>query len=139
METLAFAYVLIHPMGNIFMARFTVSGLIQPLKFSDVGSLILVMDEILEAQKFPQAFQRPRSFTGNKSECSIAADCPDNGLSAESVAASHGKLMTFDVLVISRRSSSWQGYIDWLDGGPREDFRSALEIIRAVDSHLSNL
>ncbi|MGE4352474.1 MAG: hypothetical protein AB7D36_00115 [Oscillospiraceae bacterium] len=120
-----------HISGTVFSQR-----LIKPMAFCDLGSLILSVDDVLEAQKFPQAFQRSRSFTKEQRECPIAADSPEDGIAAERVEAAHGKLLTFDILVISRRSSSWQGFIDWVDENRREEFFSALEIIRLVDAHL---
>lgn len=45
---------------------------------------------------------------------------------------------TFVVEVKSQENHSWQGTITWVDGKKTEHFRSALEMIRLMDSTLSN-
>ena len=122
-----------HPAGRVFSQRLSA-----PLVFSDIGGLILQLDEILDVQNFPQAFQRTRTFLSNKGTApSLAVEAPGLGLSAQEVAAASGTLFTCDIYVITRRSSSWQGFVDWLDGTERQPYSSALELIRLIDLRLS--
>ena len=92
--------------GRVYSQRLT-----HPMAFSDIGSLVLRLDEVLEKQNFPQAFQRSRTFREREI------------------------LSTFTLYVISRRNASWQGWVDWMDGSPRQQFASALELIRMAEEH----
>lgn len=44
---------------------------------------------------------------------------------------------TFVVKVLNTQNATWQGTINWLEGERTEAFRSALELIKLVDSALS--
>lgn len=43
---------------------------------------------------------------------------------------------TFVVKVLDTQNSTWQGTVSWTDSGKQEQFRSALELIRLIDSTL---
>ena len=45
---------------------------------------------------------------------------------------------TFIVEVIDQQNSSWQGTVKWVNKKKQEHFRSALELIRLLDSALEN-
>ena len=45
---------------------------------------------------------------------------------------------SFVVEVKSVENSSWQGTVSWVEGRKKEYFRSALELIRLMDSTLPN-
>lgn len=45
---------------------------------------------------------------------------------------------SFVVEVKSQENHSWQGTITWVEGKKKEHFRSALELIRLIDSTLNN-
>lgn len=45
---------------------------------------------------------------------------------------------SFVIEVKSQENYSWQGTITWVEGKKKEHFRSALEMIRLMDSTLSN-
>ena len=113
--------------GMVYSQRLT-----RPMAFSDIGSLVLRLDEVLEKQNFPQAFQHSRSFREHESRVPAAAD-PSEGIPLEEVEGAAGALATFTLYVISRRNASWQGWVDWMDGSPRQQFSSALELIRLAD------
>lgn len=44
---------------------------------------------------------------------------------------------TFVVKVVNTQNATWQGTINWLEGERTEAFRSALELIKLVDSAVS--
>ena len=119
-----------HLSGLVYSQRLT-----EPLPFTDVGNLLLRLDEVLDTQNFPQAFQRTRSFTGRK-EAVPAAAGPEEGMPAETVAQAHGLFYTFEISVTSRRNASWQGLVDWLDGEARQEFSSALELIKLIETRV---
>ena len=43
---------------------------------------------------------------------------------------------TFVVEVVDQQNASWQGTVKWLNTGKKENFRSALELLRLIDSAL---
>lgn len=43
---------------------------------------------------------------------------------------------TFVVRVLDMQNSTWQGTVTWTNSGKQEQFRSALELIRLIDSTL---
>lgn len=119
-----------HLSGRVYGQRLTA-----PLAFGDLGALLLRLDEVLDWQNFPQAFQRPRSFSGKTSGVP-AADSPEEGLPSETVNAAQGEITTLCLSITSRRNSSWQGRVDWLDGTAEDTFESALELVGLLEARL---
>lgn len=117
--------------GKLFSQR-----LIHPLEFHDLGSLILFLEEVFDRQNYPQAFQNTRTLIPAASDMSLVAETPAQGMTPAVVRAARGTVTTFDVLVTSRRNSSWQGSVDWLDGGSRQEFTSFLALMRMIDERL---
>ena len=117
--------------GRVFSQRLT-----EPLSFADVGSLLLQLEEVLDRQNFPQAFQRTRTFAKDRASTAPAALDPAGGMPAEAVEAAHGETATFALYVLTRRNTTWQGKVDGRDGRPPEDFSSVLELIKLIDLHL---
>ncbi|MFG6331261.1 MAG: hypothetical protein K1W28_05450 [Lachnospiraceae bacterium] len=54
----------------------------------------------------------------------------------EHVIQQRGTDATFLVRVMYRQDSDWQGEVTWVDGRKKECFRSALELIKLLDSAL---
>lgn len=51
---------------------------------------------------------------------------------------SKGTSQSFVIEVKSQENHSWQGTITWVEGKRKEHFRSALEMIRLMDSTLNS-
>ena len=47
-----------------------------------------------------------------------------------------GKRETFVVQILNTQNATWQGTVTWTDGQKTQPFRSALELIRLIDSTL---
>ena len=45
---------------------------------------------------------------------------------------------TFVIEVIDQQNASWQGTVNWVNKGKKENFRSVLELIRLMDSALES-
>ena len=58
-------------------------------------------------------------------------------MAEESVSALHGEKATFLLQITMRRNASWQGFVDWMDGNPRQPFDSTLEFLNALDRQLT--
>lgn len=109
----------------------------KPLIFADIGSLLLQIEDVLNAQDYPRAFQRKRSFLKDEN----ISDLPPNKVSGDfmskdAVASNSGEIATFIVMIITRQNTSWQGMINWLDENPHQHFQSALEFIRIVNDKI---
>lgn len=109
--------------GRLF-GRVTGEMLPEPLHFSDLGQLVLALDAMFDQRNFPQAFQRARRFSP------AAAPLPASAPEADLPAGAE----TLTLSVLSRRSSSWQGFIRWQDGS-RTEFSSTLVFIRVLSDH----
>lgn len=116
--------------GLVYSQRLTA-----PIAFSDLGTLLLRVDEVLDAQNFPQAFQKGRSFSDKESRVP-AAESPERGLAAGEVDAQRGIMSTFILQILSRRNSSWQGRVDWMDGETPQEYGSALELMRLIEERV---
>ncbi len=88
------------------------------------------IEECLDAEDMPQAYQSMRTFSKGQRGF-WRDDCEEN--------LSLGKMATFEIRILFRRNSSWQGELIWLEGGCRESFRSVLELIFLMNSALENL
>ena len=116
--------------GRVVSRRLTA-----PITFGDLGDLLLQVEEVLNRQNFPQAFERTRSFVKNPdAPLPVAADL-DSGMTKEEVEACRGEVATFSLYVIPRRSTTWQGFVEWPDGA-RQEYVSVLELIKLLDYRL---
>lgn len=50
----------------------------------------------------------------------------------------NNKMQSFVLEIKSQENHSWQGTITWVEGKKKESFRSALELIRLMDSILTS-
>ena len=108
----------------------------EPLSFTDAGSLVLKIEEILEARNFPQAYQCVRTFGTKKPVlCDLTGEAGEC-LSDEIISSAKGRKATFEVSVHTRLNCTWQGSVDWLDGKSPQLFSSDLEFLRLVDGHI---
>lgn len=48
------------------------------------------------------------------------------------------KRQSFILEIISQENQTWQGTIHWVEGKKKEYFRSALEMIRLIDSTIKD-
>lgn len=104
-----------------------------PIPFTDIGGFLSKIDGILDAQNFPRAYQRKRDFV--ISTAPVDVQDADKGFIDESTfATAEGDVATFDLSVISRQNTTWQGTIDWKGDEPRQSFKSVMELIRLIDA-----
>ena len=58
-----------------------------PMPFRDTGSLVLSIESVLDAQNFPQAFRRSRSFVPRAVQNPYASDTLNSGMSSLAVSS----------------------------------------------------
>ena len=108
------------------------------------------MDRLYDELQFPQKALRPRSFLVDrkKEERAIKRgrmpalpeyERKEKKKMAEfdEVTGQRGTDATFIVRVTYRQNASWQGEVTWVDRQKKERFRSALELVRLLDSAMS--
>ncbi len=100
------------------------------LVFTNLTQFLLIMEQIMDDLKFPQAAVQSHRFkTGKKTPEPLTQE-PHT---------SQNVLATFKVKVLFRQSASWQGTLSWVEGRQESSFRSALELIKLMDSALPQL
>ena len=124
--------------GNRAGGRVLSQRLTAPMAFSDLGSLLLQLESLLERQNFPQAFQRMRSFTKETPEYP-AGLLPEGAMAAEAVTAARGETATFVLRVLTRQNATWQGVLEWLEGEQRNSFSSDLEFLKLLEQDLRQI
>lgn len=121
--------------GRILGRRLTA-----PIPFGDLPGLLLPIEGVLDAQSFPRTFERRRTLTPKGASPPVpSAASLEDGLPAEAVDAARGEAATFLIYVVTRRQATWQGFVNWLDGGPLERYRSVWELIRMLERRLPGL
>ena len=119
-----------------FCGRITGQRLSSPIFFEDLIDFVVQVDALLDVQKFPQAFQRIRSFTDKVLPSVPAVQTKDELSDLETVVASSGAVTTFSLQIFTRMNASWQGSVDWLDHSDKQHFDSTLELIKIIAARL---
>lgn len=98
--------------------------------FDSLSQFLVKMDAILEEYQMPQSYTSARSF----SEFLLPEES-----NRRSVGGNKGKQATFELQVLFRQHTSWQGILVWQDRKLEQSFRSVLELVLLIDSALRSL
>ncbi len=96
------------------------------IRFSSLSQFIIQMEEVFEANQMPQSYTELRRFT----------ETPVLYMGSENFTRKKGALATFEVSILFRQNTSWQGMLKWKESRKEQTFRSALEFIILLDSAL---
>ena len=100
------------------------------ISFRSLSQFLLKMESVLEEMQEPQSYTAKRTFsTMLPSEDEIPS--PDQ--------FRKGAKATFELQVLFRQHSSWQGVLIWKDRRSEQSFRSVLELVFLLDSALRDL
>ncbi|MGI5935837.1 MAG: hypothetical protein ACOX7I_03390 [Oscillospiraceae bacterium] len=104
-----------------------------PVKFDGIVQLTNIMDAFFDSIRIPQAANKPRSFTPsndepNRSENEVQV------MSIRDITNQRGEKATFIVHVQYRQNATWQGNVFWAEKNITRNFRSALELLKLIDS-----
>ena len=102
------------------------------ITYSGWNELFLKMDAVFDQVVYPQAFQEKRSFTGGTKAASYQGS-PKLLQPYEAVTHERGLLWTVDVVVISRRDTSWQGIVYDLDRQELGQFDGELGLMKILE------
>lgn len=98
--------------------------------FPSLSRFLMLMEEMLEATNEPQSDTLRRSFSALLLQ-------PNSGIHWNSIPK--GSLATFELQVLFRQHSSWQGLLFWKEQHREQSFRSVLELILLMDSALRRI
>lgn len=97
--------------------------------FASMSQFLLKIEESMDDRQIPQAYAPPKTFPlflqpdGNSS--------PPPPLK--------GSRATFELKVIFRQHTSWQGVLRWREQKVEHSFRSVLELVMLMDSALKSM
>ncbi len=107
----------------------------QPICFVNPADMVQKMDTLYDELGYPQRTVQPRSFSASAPEPKrrepVVARKAVNDLETQ-----QGELATFVVHVMYRQNATWQGNVLWAEADKSCNFRSALELIKLMDSAL---
>ncbi len=111
---------------GILEGRFYSAGQ-EPERFESLSQFLNKMETQLDVQQMPQSDTQCRRFTERMEpmDCRIPPQF-----------ASRGGQATFELQVVFRQHTSWQGVIVWLEKQWERSFRSVLELVFLMDSAL---
>ena len=95
--------------------------------FESLGQFLLGVEMFLEAPQMPQSYTSLRRFSDL---------LPMTGGTAVSNYVGKGAKATFELQVLFRQHSSWQGVVIWRERKMEQSFRSVLELVMLMDSAL---
>lgn len=110
-----------------------------PLTFNSTADMLFQMEDLYDQWNFPQRSTNCRSFRdGEIQEERTESFKRGKHMGLHNVQDKRGKQGTFIVQVQYRQNSTWQGQVIWAEENRREHFRSALELMKLIDSALAD-
>ena len=100
------------------------------VEFRSLSQFLLRMETVLEE------IQEPQSDTSRRTFSSVF---PSDEEAGPPERFRKGAQATFELKVLFRHHSSWQGFVVWKERETEQSFRSVLELVYLMDSALRNL
>lgn len=107
----------------------------EAVPFYSISSLLNEMERLYDWIGFPQAATRQRTFLSQTEERKKQKEAIQVADTKELLGHS-GEKATFIVHVRYRQNATWQGEVMWAEKREKIYFRSALELIKLIDSAL---
>ena len=108
------------------------------LVFQTSIEFICKMDAFMDKINYPQRSTQNRKFESRNQQ--VHNNGYDNlqqivkVVEEEQIMDYRGEKATFVLEVKYRENATWQGTVEWVEGGNKQAFRSALELIKLIDS-----
>ena len=119
----------------------------EAIPFQNVYEVLNLMTIFWDSIKFPQESTISRSFVDvqripQELMTVFKVSYPEDGttdkirvvLSEEDMEKKHGDQKSFIVKIRYRQNATWQGHVTWVEENKTVPFRSALELIKLMDS-----
>lgn len=116
---------------------------LEPEEFHGMSGLLMKLEEFYDWLDYPQVSTVNRYFQegGQEKELARRAERRKNRkgvqavvMSAEDMEKKHGGQATFVVRIQYRQNATWQGQVTWAEKKKTLPFRSALELLKLIDS-----
>lgn len=119
--------------GNLFHSYST-----EPVPFSELGQMTLLMEKLFDELQFPHPGTNERSFFPRIKPYAQRQE-RKRIMSDEQLLQKHGDIGTFIVRVQHRQNSSWQGRITWMEEDKTIQFRSIWEMIKLIENAMDTV
>ena len=103
----------------------------EEMTFGNLTRLLLLMEDMMDEMECPQASVQSRRFVKEPKQLERVSMAQQRPPQPEENA-----IATFTVKVLFRQGASWQGKLGWKEGKREKSFRSALELVKLMDSAL---
>lgn len=109
----------------------------EAVRFDSFITLFMLGEEIFDYLHVPQAYQQKRSFREVEGHLdSIDWTAWEEPLK---IYERHGQLATYDIVVQTRKKTSWQGLLKNEEGSVLATFGSDLELLHLLEENLSHM
>ena len=102
---------------------------LQEERFDSLSQFLLKAEALLDEHQSPHAYTTTRKFR---------QALPNHNGDYAPPRVRKGHLATFDIRVLFRQHTSWQGGAVWKEQAREQSFRSVLELVLLMDSALRN-
>ena len=111
----------------------------EPILFDNASELLERMEQFYDWLGFPQASTKSRSFRERKAQ-TVTSNQRNHVIVTrqEDMDKQRGDKATFVVRVQYRQNATWQGQVTWTEENKTVAFRSALELLKLIDSTASD-
>lgn len=106
----------------------------EPVVFKTSLGMINSLEKVMDMIDYPQRTTKRRRF--KESTLNEVNKVKELGkiMSETDIMKNRGKKATFIVEVKYRENATWQGTVNWVEENREQNFRSALELIKLIDS-----
>lgn len=106
-----------------------------PMLFSSAAQMIRKMDALCDRLGYPRASVKFRTFKRSAPRARSGEDAVPMK-KGENILENRGQEATFVVHIKYRQNATWQGNVTWAETKKSSNFRSALELLKLIDSAL---
>jgi len=106
----------------------------EPVVFKTYLGMLNCLESAMNMINYPQKTTKGRLFKDSKSDEDKIVKELKKLMSESDVMKNRGEKATFIVEVKYRENATWQGTVKWVEENKEQNFRSALELIKLIDS-----
>lgn len=106
----------------------------KPVEFKTSLGMINSLEKVMDMIGYPQKTTKRRIFIESELNELNRVKEMTRIMSENEVMKNRGEKATFIVEVKYRENATWQGTVKWVEENKEQNFRSALELIKLIDS-----
>ena len=107
------------------------------IRFKDLPEMVLTVEKIMDRIGCPEASINKRQFRNDEEIVALSGTEIREAKKAMrqfDTGSERGQKATFILQIKFRQNASWQGTVQWVEKKQEINFRSALELIKIIDS-----